>query len=67
MTASQPWSALTDGVPIAQIAEHRLHVASAMVRGRDEVEDARLEPSRLQPVDDMRSDEAGPAGHEHSH
>ena len=49
---------VADGVRVAEIAEHRVHVSGAMVRRRDEVEDARLVPSRLQPVDDVRSDEA---------
>ena len=56
-----------DGVGVAEVAEHGLDVAGAMVRRRNEVEDPRLEPSRLQLVDDVRSDKAGAAGDEHFH
>ena len=56
-----------DGVRVAEVAESVLERVAVHVRRDDEIEVSRLVARRQHTVDDVRADEAGPAGDEHFH
>ena len=55
------------GVAVEEVPDHGVDLAGLVVLGLAHVEDARRHARRQEAVDDVRADEAGPAGDEDPH